>query len=86
MNDDFYIEVLKKNLAKAQATLQSLKEEAEKIKKEYGVNHWKYHNALERVSIASENIVDQQFFLDKGVPRSPIQSVAIPNEFLDKLQ
>jgi hypothetical protein len=41
--------------------------------------------ALERVSISSEYIADQKYFLEHGVSRSPIQSVALPPDILEKL-
>jgi len=86
MESDYYKETLKKNIAQAKVTLQSLKENADKMKREYGEQHFKYVMALERVSIASEHLADMEYFLTNGVNRNVVQSVAIPHEFLDKLQ
>jgi len=85
MKDDYYIQVLKNNLERAELKLLALKEEVEKIKNQYGENHFRYIIALERVSIASENIADQKYFLENGISRSPIQSVALPPDILEKL-
>lgn len=85
MKDDYYLKVLEKNLAKAEETLLTLKEEAQQIKKQYGEKHFRYIMALERVSISSEYIADQKYFLEHGVSRSPIQSVALPPDILEKL-
>jgi hypothetical protein len=85
MKDDYYLKVLETNLAKAELKLLTLKAEAEQIKNQWGENNFRYIMALERVSISSEYIADQKYFLEHGVSRSPIQSVALPPDILEKL-
>ena len=85
MKDDYYRKVLKQNLLKAEDKLLALKLEAKDIKKQYGDKHFRYIMALERISIASENIADQKYFLENGVNRSFVQSVEVPLDILEKL-
>jgi hypothetical protein len=83
--DSYYEKILRKNLLISKDKLQSLKCHAESIKNEYGEKDWRYVIALEKVSIASENFMKQEYFLENGVQMSPIQSIAVPQEFQDKL-
>lgn len=85
MADDYYMQVFKQNLLKEEEQLKSLKEEAKKLKKQYGEKDFRYIKALERISISSEYISGKKYFLEHGVPRSPIQSVALPPDILEKL-
>lgn len=83
--DTYYEDILRRNLLISKEKLQSLKFHADSMKNEYGEKDWRYFIAIEKVTIASENIIEQEFFLKNGVQRSPVQSMAVPQEFQDKL-
>lgn len=81
MKDEYYFKVLKQNLERAEVKLLALQQEADQMKNQWGEKHFRYIMALEKVSIAHENIIEQRYFLENGVSRNPIQSIAVPKEF-----
>jgi hypothetical protein len=85
MSDDYYLKVYKDNLIREELQLENLKKELEQVEKQYGIKHFRYEMALRKVSISSEYISGKKYFIEHGVPRNPIQSVALPPDVLEKL-
>lgn len=71
MKNYSYKEILENNLEVCRAKLKSIEERE-------GMYSERWH-------IANQNILDQEYFLKHGIPRNPIQSVALPHEILEQL-